>query len=77
LGVFAATASDEQKELRDKINRRKWAKEDAAAADAALLATRAKATTEDDLDDLMAQIGFDEGDDCSGGHGEKKKSGGG
>jgi tetratricopeptide (TPR) repeat protein len=51
--VFAATASDEQKELRDKINQRKWAKED--AANAALLATHAKATTEDDLDALMAE----------------------
>jgi tetratricopeptide (TPR) repeat protein len=73
--IFAATASDEQKVLRDKINQRKWAKEKAAAHEAALLATRAKATTEDDLDALMAQFGFEEGDDCSGGKGEKKKSG--
>jgi hypothetical protein len=42
-----------------------------------LLATRAKATTEDDLDALMAQYGFEEGDDCSGEKGEKKKSAGG
>jgi tetratricopeptide (TPR) repeat protein len=75
--VFAATASDEQKELRNKINLRKQAKKRAAADEAALLATRAEATTEDDLDALMAQFGFEEGDDCSGGKGEKKKSGGG
>jgi hypothetical protein len=74
---FQATASDEQKELRTKINLRKLAKSKAAADEAALLATRAKATTEDDLDALMAQFGFEEGDDCSGGKGEKKKSGGG
>jgi hypothetical protein len=75
--VFAATASDEQEELRQKINQRKQAKEKAAADEAALLATRAKAPTEEDLDALMAQFGFEEGDDCSGGKGEKKKSGGG
>jgi hypothetical protein len=74
---FEATASAEQKELRDKINERKWAKEDAAADEATLLATRAKATTEDDLDALMAEFGFEEGDDCSGAKGAKKKSGGG
>jgi tetratricopeptide (TPR) repeat protein len=75
--VFAATASDEQKEVLDKINQRKWAKAKAAADEAALLATRAKATTESDLDALMAQFGFEEGDDCSGGKVEKKQSGGG
>jgi hypothetical protein len=75
--IFAATASDEQKKLHNKIVLRKQAKEKAAADEAALLATRAKATTEDDLDALMAQFGFEEGDDCSGGKGEKKKSGGG
>jgi hypothetical protein len=74
---FRATASDEQKELRDKIVLRKQAKAKAAADEAALLATRAEATTEDDLDALMAEFGFEEGDDCSGGKGEKKKSGGG
>jgi hypothetical protein len=42
-----------------------------------LLATRAKATTEDDLDALMAQFRFEEGDDCSGEKGKKKESGGG
>jgi hypothetical protein len=72
-----ATASDEQIELRNKINLRKWAKEKAAADEAALLATRAKSTTEDDLEALMAQFGFEEGDGCSGQKGEKKKSGGG
>jgi hypothetical protein len=41
------------------------------------LATRAEATTEDDLDALMAEFGFEEGDDCNGGKGETKKSGGG
>jgi negative regulator of replication initiation len=46
--VFEATASDEQWDLRQKINQRKQAKEKAAADEAALLATRAKATTEDD-----------------------------
>jgi tetratricopeptide (TPR) repeat protein len=75
--VFAATASDEQKELRLKIELRKEAKAKAAADEAALLATRAKATTEDDLDALMAQFGFEKGDDCSGEKGEQKKSGGG
>jgi hypothetical protein len=74
--VFAATASDEQEILRNKINRRKWAKEDAAADEAACLATRVEATTEEDLDALMAKFGFEEGDDCRGGKGEKKKSGG-
>jgi tetratricopeptide (TPR) repeat protein len=54
--VFAATASDEQMELRLKINQRKWAKKEAAADEAALLATRAEATTEDDLDALMAEF---------------------
>jgi hypothetical protein len=48
-----------------------------AADEAALLATRGKATTEDDLDALMAEFGFEEGDDCSGGKDEKKESGGG
>jgi hypothetical protein len=47
------------------------------ADEAALLATRAKATTGDDLDALIAQYGFEEGDDCSSAKGEKKKSGGG
>jgi hypothetical protein len=75
--IFAATASDEQKELRQKIELRKQAKAKATADEAALLATRAEATTEDDLDALMAEFGFEEGDDCSGGKGEKKKSGGG
>jgi hypothetical protein len=75
--VFQATASDEQKELRHKINPRKQAKAKAAADEAALLATRAKATTEDDLDALMAQLGFGEGDDCTGEKGVTKKSGGG
>jgi hypothetical protein len=75
--VFAATASDEQWELWQKINQRKVAIEDAAADESALLATRAKATTEDDLDALMAQFGFEEGDDCSGGKDEKKKKSGG
>jgi tetratricopeptide (TPR) repeat protein len=75
--VFAATASKVQLQLKLKIIRRKQAKEKAAEDEAALLATRAKATTEDDLDALMAQFGFEEGDDCSGGKGEKKKSGGG
>jgi hypothetical protein len=70
---FHATASDEQKELRYKIIDRKWAKEDAAADEAAFLATRAKTTTEDDIDALMVQFGFEEGDDCSGQKGEKKK----
>jgi hypothetical protein len=73
---FAATASDEQKELRYKINQRKWAKEKAAADETALQETRVEATTEDDLDALMAEFRFEEGDDCSGGKGEKKKSGG-
>jgi hypothetical protein len=64
--VFAATASDEQWELRKKIELRRQAKEKAAEDEAALQATRAKATTEDDLDALMAEFGFEEGDDCSG-----------
>jgi tetratricopeptide (TPR) repeat protein len=71
--VFAATASDEQKELRYKIELRKQAKAKAAADEAALLATRAVATTEDDLDAMMAEFGFEEGDDCSGGKEAKKK----
>jgi tetratricopeptide (TPR) repeat protein len=75
--IFAATASDEQKELRKKLELRMQNKEKDAADEAALLATRSKATTEDDLDALMAQFGFEEGDDCSGGKGKKKKSGGG
>jgi hypothetical protein len=70
--LFAATASDEQKKLHNKIIDRKQAKEKAAADEAALLATRAEATTEDDLDALVAQFGFEEGDDCSGEKGEKK-----
>jgi tetratricopeptide (TPR) repeat protein len=74
---FVATASDEQVRLKIKINLRKQAKEKAAEDEAALLATRAKATTEDDLDALMAEFGFEEGDDCSCGKGEKKQSGGG
>jgi hypothetical protein len=74
--IFEATASDEQKELRKKIELWKQAKEKAAEDEAALLATRAEATTEDDLDAIMAQFGFEEGDDCSGGKGEIKKSGG-
>jgi hypothetical protein len=75
--IFAATAADEQMELRNKINRRKWAKEK-AADEAACLAIRVEATTEEDLDALMAQFGFEEGDDCRGEKGEeKKKSGGG
>jgi hypothetical protein len=41
-----------------------------------MLATRAKATTKDDLDALMTEFGFEEGDYCSDGKGEKKKSGG-
>jgi hypothetical protein len=52
-------------------------KKKAAADEAALLATRAEATTEDGLDALMANFGFEEGDDCSGEKGETKKSGGG
>jgi tetratricopeptide (TPR) repeat protein len=60
--VFAATASDEQIELHNKIVLRRQAKEKAAADEAALLATRAEATTEDDLDALVAQFGFEEGD---------------
>jgi hypothetical protein len=75
--VFAATASDEQIELYNKIVVRRQAKTNAAVDEAALLATRAKATTEDDLDAIMVQFRFEEGDDCSGGKGDKKKTGGG
>jgi hypothetical protein len=52
--LFHATSSDEQVQLKVKIEVRKQAKEKAAADEGALLATRAEATTEDDLDALMA-----------------------
>jgi hypothetical protein len=53
------------------------AKAMAVADEAALLATRATATSESDIDALMEELRLEEGDDCSGEMGEKKKSGGG
>jgi hypothetical protein len=89
--VFEATASDEQKELRDKINQRKWAKEDAAADEAARVANAEPPMTDDDIDNLMAQFDLDDkakakksnkaaGGGCGGGGGggkKKSKKGGG
>jgi endo-alpha-1,4-polygalactosaminidase (GH114 family) len=74
--AFAATATYDQKKLHNKIIRRKQAKAKAAEDEAVLLATRAEATKEDDLDALMAKLEFEEGDGCNGQKGEKKKSGG-
>jgi hypothetical protein len=42
--VFAATASDEQKQLLNKINERRFDKAKTAADEVALLVTRVKAS---------------------------------
>jgi hypothetical protein len=63
----------EKSRLRKEEAEAKLAAMEAAKVAAAKAARLPSTTTEDDLDALMAEFGFEEGDDCSGEKGETKK----